>query len=45
MTKQINLEVSNEFFEKIKNYAKSHSFLNIQEFIIETIKEKLKEKL
>ena len=41
MTTQINLRVSEEFLEQAKHYAKTHGFLNIQEFFRETAREKI----
>lgn len=41
MTTQINLRVSEEFLEQAKHYAKSHGFLNIQEFFREVAREKI----
>ena len=42
-TIQINLRVSEDFLENAKNYAKSHGYLNIQEFMREAAREKIYE--
>ena len=41
MATQLNLRVSEEFLEQAKHYAKSHGFLNIQEFLREAAREKI----
>ena len=43
MTTQINIRVSEDFLEEAKRYAKSHGYLNIQEFIRDAAREKLYE--
>ena len=45
MTTQISLRMSKNFFEQAKNYAETHGFLNIQEFIREAAREKVFEDL
>ena len=42
-TTQINLRISEDFLEDARNYAKSHGYLNIQEFIREAAREKIYE--
>lgn len=41
MNSQINLRFSEELLMNTKKYAKNHGYLNIQEFIRETIREKV----
>ena len=41
MTTQISLRISEDFFQQAKHYAKTHGFLNIQEFIREAAREKI----
>ena len=41
MTTQINLRIPEDFFEQAKDYAKSHGFLNVQEFFREAAREKI----
>jgi len=41
MHKQINLRLSNNLLASAHTYAKEHGFWNIQEFIKETVREKL----
>ena len=43
MTTQINLRVSEDFLDEARGYAKSHGYLNVQEFIREAAREKLYE--
>jgi len=42
-TTQINLRISEDFLEDARNCAKSHGYLNIQEFIREAAREKIYE--
>jgi predicted DNA binding CopG/RHH family protein len=44
MNKQINLRLSEDMEKKAKIFAKKNGFANIQEFIKETLREKLFEK-
>ena len=41
MTMQINLRIPEDFHEQAKNYAKTHGFLNVQEFFREAAREKI----
>ncbi|MBT5023089.1 hypothetical protein HOK51_08135 [Candidatus Woesearchaeota archaeon] len=41
MTTQINLRLTEDFFEQAKEYAKANGFLNVQEFFREAAREKL----
>ena len=41
MTTQINLRLTEEFFEQAKDYAKAYGFLNVQEFFREAVREKI----
>ena len=41
MSIQINIRVSEDFLEDARNYAKSHGYLNIQEFIRDVAREKI----
>lgn len=43
MTTQINIRVSEDFLDDARNYAKSHGYLNIQEFIRDAAREKIYE--
>ncbi len=43
MTMQLNLRVSEDFFNHAQQYAKIHGFLNIQEFFREAAREKIYE--
>ena len=38
---QLNLRVSEEFFQQAKQYAKVHGFLNIQELFREAVRKKI----
>ena len=44
MNKQINLRLSEQMLKSAKNYAKNNGFNNVQEFIKDTLREKLFEK-
>jgi len=44
MGKQINLRLSEQMLTSAKNHAKTNGFSNVQEFIKETLREKLFEK-
>ena len=41
MTTQINLRITEDFFEQAKEYAKIHGFLSVQEFFREAAREKI----
>ena len=41
MASQINLRFNDDFLKRAKTHAKLHGFLNVQEFIRETVREKL----
>ena len=41
MSTQINLRLSEDFFERAKDYAKANGFLNLQEFFREAAREKI----
>lgn len=41
MTTQINLRITEDFFEQAKQYAQAHGFLNVQEFFREAAREKV----
>lgn len=41
MASQINLRFDDDFLKRAKTHAKLHGFLNVQEFIRETVREKL----
>lgn len=41
MSNQINLKLSSEVYSQAKKYSKNHGYGTIQEFIRETIREKL----
>ena len=41
MSIQINLRMSEDFLEQAQHYAKTHGFLNVQEFIREAAREKI----
>ena len=41
MSTQINLRMPEEFLEQTKNFAKTHGFLNVQEFFREAAREKI----
>jgi len=41
MATQINLKMTDDFFEQADEYAKKHGFMSIQEFIREAVREKL----
>ena len=41
MTTQINLRITEDFFEQAKEYAKVNGFLSIQEFFREAAREKV----
>ncbi|MFC1768461.1 hypothetical protein ACFLZX_01730 [Nanoarchaeota archaeon] len=43
MTTQINLRLSQDFMDKAQNYADKHGYRNLQDFIQETVREKLYE--
>jgi len=41
MTSQINLRFPDELLTNAKNFAQSNGYINIQEFIRETVREKI----
>lgn len=41
MTTQINLRITEDFFEQAKEYAKVHGFLSVQELFREAAREKV----
>lgn len=43
MTTQINIRVSQDFLDDARNYAKSHGYLNLQEFIRDVARAKIYE--
>jgi Arc/MetJ-type ribon-helix-helix transcriptional regulator len=45
MNTQINLRLPDKMLESAKEYAEKHGFGNVQEFIKETVREKLFEEL
>ena len=44
MTTQINLRVTEDFFEQATKYAKDNGFLSVQEFFREAAREKVYDK-
>ncbi|MCA9486172.1 hypothetical protein H6501_01770 [Candidatus Woesearchaeota archaeon] len=40
-TTQINIRISKDFLEEVRNYAKFHGYLNVQEFIRDAAREKI----
>lgn len=45
MTSQISLRFNDDFLKRAKTHARLHGFLNVQEFIRETLREKLYDEL
>jgi len=43
MTTQINLRFPEELLGNMKTYAQSHGYLNVQEFIRDTVRDKIYE--
>ena len=44
MTTQINLRITEDFFEQAREYAKVNGFLSVQEFFREAAREKVYDK-
>ncbi|MBU1199284.1 MAG: hypothetical protein KKF46_07265 [Nanoarchaeota archaeon] len=44
MTTQINLRITEDFFEQAREYAKINGFLSVQEFFREAAREKVYDK-